>query len=107
MRTRDLGRPWPVIVALVIVGGTALAQIPDSDGVIHGCYARNGALRVIDASSQACKRGETAISWNQAGPQGDVAAREARITLLARGPELGQHLRTRHVPSGRRFELSA
>lgn len=71
MRTRDLGRLWPVIVALVIVGGTALAQIPDADGVIHGCYARNGALRVIDAPSRTCKRGETAISWNQEGQPGE------------------------------------
>lgn len=71
MRRRDLGRFWPLIVAMVTVGGTALAQIPDADGVIHGCYAKNGALRVIDSPSQACKRGETAISWSQEGPPGE------------------------------------
>jgi hypothetical protein len=58
-------------ILLVLAGTIALASIPDSAGVIHGCYAtRNGALRVIDAATRTCNRGEIAILWNQVGPQG-------------------------------------
>jgi hypothetical protein len=71
MRVRT--RLW-VLLAFVLVlataGGIAYATIPDSDGVIHGCYARNnGALRVID-TGQACTTKETGLNWNQTGPAG-------------------------------------
>jgi hypothetical protein len=59
------------IVALLACGGVALATIPGSGGVIGGCYAKStGALRVIDASNGQCKGGESALTWNQTGPQG-------------------------------------
>jgi hypothetical protein len=58
--------------ALLVVGGTALATIPGSDGVIKSCYTKGtGALRVIDSSTSQCKAGEAALSWNQKGPKGD------------------------------------
>ena len=58
------------IVALLVCGGVAFATIPGSGGAISGCYAKkDGSLRVIDSTAQ-CKSGETALSWNQAGPQG-------------------------------------
>jgi hypothetical protein len=40
--------------------------------MIHGCYsAKDGTLRVIDMDArQACAKSETALSWNQTGPQG-------------------------------------
>ena len=58
------------LVALLVGGTAALATIPGTGGVISGCYAkRDGALRVIDAST-SCKSGESALNWNQAGPQG-------------------------------------
>jgi len=70
---------WVVAGALVLAGGASGAAvwsssgIPDSNGVIHGCYARSdGDVRVIDASSQHCKSGETALDWNQKGQQGPV-----------------------------------
>jgi hypothetical protein len=60
------------VAALLVVGGTALATIPGSDGVIKGCYAKkDGTLRVIDAASSQCKPTESALSWNQKGPKGD------------------------------------
>jgi hypothetical protein len=38
--TRKIGRPflksWPVVLAFSLVGGLALASVPDSNGVIHG-----------------------------------------------------------------------
>src|SRR4029077_744406 len=58
-------------VLLVVAGTIALASIPDSAGVIHGCYAtKTGALRVIDTATQTCFKGEVALSWNQVAPQG-------------------------------------
>lgn len=34
--------------ALALAGAVAYATIPDSRGVVHGCYDTNGVLRVID-----------------------------------------------------------
>ena len=52
------------------IGATyTYASIPDSAGVIHGCYDKNG-LRVIDPSNgAACKNDETSLNWSQSGPQ--------------------------------------
>ena len=57
------------LVAALAVGGIAWATIPDSAGVLHGCYnTTTGALRVIDPSKgQTCASGEAALSWNQSG----------------------------------------
>ena len=65
-------RPSPsmvvALVALVVAaGGVTYAAIPDSSGVIHGCYSKaQGAVRVIDTESNPpgkCKSNETALSW--------------------------------------------
>jgi Collagen triple helix repeat (20 copies) len=61
------------VAALVLaLGGVAWATIPDSGGVIHGCYSKAiGRLRVIDPSTPAhCTALESSIQWNQTGPQG-------------------------------------
>jgi hypothetical protein len=64
-------------LALAVSVGVAYAAIPGPGGVITGCYRTSGEeadgrLRVIDASAgEACKKNETAISWNQQGPKGD------------------------------------
>jgi|ERR1700675_3683538 len=56
---------------LVLAGTVAFASIPDSSGVIHGCFeTQQGQLRVIDPATQHCLPSETAISWNNIGPQG-------------------------------------
>jgi uncharacterized protein YraI len=42
-----------VAVALMAAGGTAFAavsSIPDSSGVIHGCYDSGGNVKVINTS---------------------------------------------------------
>lgn len=58
----------------IILGGAAiaLASIPDSHGIIHGCYTvKTGTLRVIDTGKgQKCATGQHALNWNQKGPQG-------------------------------------
>ena len=59
------------IVAVLAAGSAALATIPDSNGVIHGCFGKSGgALRILDPARGTCNAGETALDWNQAGPQG-------------------------------------
>jgi hypothetical protein len=60
-----------IVAALVAVGaGAAYATIPDSAGVIHACYGSNGALKVLDTAQGQCAKNETALAWNQRGPQG-------------------------------------
>jgi len=62
------------LVAVVVglaVGGIAYASIPDSHGVIHGCYQNGGNLRVIDSSTGSCRPSEVALNWNQTGPTGE------------------------------------
>jgi hypothetical protein len=56
------------IVVVVVVQ----AAIPDPSGVIHACYRANGNLRLVDKSS--CTSNETALTWNQTGPQGPAGA---------------------------------
>jgi hypothetical protein len=63
--------------AVLLSGSTALASIPDSGGVIHGCYkpqsdGHSSPLGVIDTalSNGHCPSGQTQLTWNQTGPQG-------------------------------------
>jgi collagen triple helix repeat protein len=60
------------VVGAVLAGGAAFAAIPDSNGVINGCYQKNvGNLRVIDpGAGDTCRPSEIPISWSQTGPQG-------------------------------------
>jgi hypothetical protein len=51
------------------------AAIPDAQGVIHGCYNPQGALRVIDSASAICKNNETSLNWNQRGITGPTGAK--------------------------------
>ena len=65
----------PTGMFLVIGGAVALASIPDTNNVIHGCYGRiTGILRVIDTAkvTDRCLPTEHRISWNQQGPVGPV-----------------------------------
>src|SRR5437867_5800372 len=76
MRLKHSWRSKLTLIALatgatIAFMGVVFAIVPDSNGVIHGCYNRNsGTLRLIDASTQTCLTGETAIAWSQTGPQG-------------------------------------
>lgn len=56
--------------AALVVGSIAWAAIPDTNGVIHGCYDGGGHLRVIDTASKSCTAKETAIQWAERGPMG-------------------------------------
>lgn len=94
-----------IIIASLTLGllglsaGIAYASIPDSGGVIHGCYkpqgnGSNAALGVIDTalSGGHCPTGDTALNWNQTGPQGPqgpTGATGATGPQGAAGPSTG------------------
>src|SRR5712691_4074663 len=70
---RRTGRLLLVCAAiLALAAGVAYATIPDSGGVIHGCYSKtSGALRVIDTGlGQTCNGTENPLNWSQTGPTG-------------------------------------
>ena len=64
-----------IVVLAALTAGVVQASIPDSSGVIHGCYSKkDGSLRAIDTGSGGTcdAKKETALDWNQTGPQGPV-----------------------------------
>ncbi len=86
MRRFPLGSSLVIAVAAgaLVAGGVAYATIPDSAGVIHGCYNTNptrgplGQLRVVDTGQgQSCATGESALSWSQTGPKGATGLKGA------------------------------
>jgi uncharacterized repeat protein (TIGR02543 family) len=79
LRNRALVGAGILVAGFVVGGAISLASVPDSGGVIHGCISKaTGVMRVIDAAKSgtlgACitsgPLAETAVSWNQTGPQG-------------------------------------
>lgn len=67
-----------LIALLVGASGLAAASIPDSKGVIHACYAKNGgSLRVVKGST--CATGEKSLSWSRG--TGPVTVRRAELVL--------------------------
>jgi hypothetical protein len=76
----------------VVSGSAAYAAIPDGSGVIHACYKSSnpnqGTLHVIDTTKgQKCTVGESAIDWNQKGPQGPQGLQGPQGPTGAQGPE--------------------
>jgi hypothetical protein len=76
MRTPVRAAMVATVFIAAVVGGTsiALASIPDSHGVIHGCYQTTGTahnLKVVNNRVTAhCPRGYTSLNWSQTGPKG-------------------------------------
>jgi hypothetical protein len=74
-------------------GGIAHADIPDSAGVIHGCYSPNGAkqkngtpLNIIDSDSASCNKNQAEAAWNQTGPPGADGADGVSVTSASLSP---------------------
>jgi hypothetical protein len=72
-------------ISTVLAVGVAVAAIPDAGGVIHGCYSGQGSkakggaqLYILDTASNICTNGQTAIAWNQTGPQGPQGVQGAQ-----------------------------
>lgn len=77
--------------ALALAGGIAYAAIPDSGGVIHGCYRtdnddQKGQLRVVDDPA-SCKTNETQLAWNQQGPAGTPGPKGDKGDTGETGPQ--------------------
>jgi hypothetical protein len=80
------------VLVLAAGGGAAYAasaSIPDSAGVIHGCFkpTSNGSvstLGVIDTALPGgrCPKGQTALSWNQTGPAGPSTAGQSGLDVI-------------------------
>jgi hypothetical protein len=78
-----------VTVLLMVLGGVAFASIPDSHGVIHACYQKQGGvLRVINSAKRGhagrCGRSEVSLTFNQRGRRG---LRGAQGTQGIQGPQ--------------------
>jgi hypothetical protein len=86
-------RFWFAVVtagAVLAVVGIVHATIPDSGGVLHGCYANNnGSLRIVD-NPATCKNNETAVSWSQTGPQGAQGPQGTQGIQGPQGPQGSQ-----------------
>jgi len=83
------------LVAMLVIGaGVAYASIPDQSEIIHGCYKTiDGKLRVIDTGAgDSCGPSETAIDWNQKGPQGPTGPQGPQGVPGPTGPQGPQGL---------------
>jgi hypothetical protein len=93
-----------IFIAILVVAG--LPQLSDA-GVIYGCALKmTGALRIVSGPGK-CTRYETAISWNQAGPQGPAGADGHSPTVSMAGDQItvdgivtGPHLTGPEGPAG-------
>jgi hypothetical protein len=83
---RGLSRGGRLLLAFGVAGATfgivtaVQAAIPDSHGVVHGCYqvaqgsVPKGTLRVIDTgTSESCRFYEKPLNWNSQGVAGVYA----------------------------------
>src|SRR6266508_1100713 len=70
----------------LFIGTLTFAAIPGTNGVIHACYdSKQGDVRVVDEAAP-CEKDETALSWNQTGPQGPVGAQGPTGATGLQGP---------------------
>jgi len=76
----------------IISSSVAYASVPDSNGVVHGCYGKLlGTLRVIDTDAgQSCLLTENATTWNQTGPQGLPGVQGDKGDVGPAGPQGGK-----------------
>jgi microcystin-dependent protein len=83
-----------VVVGVFVATGVSWASIPDSGGVIHGCYKTSGsahALKIIDNTKTAtCPKGSTALNWDQSPPGLGVSTGGATGGAQASDCVLGQ-----------------
>jgi hypothetical protein len=90
LRQRAMRLVLAATVLLALAAGIAYAAIPDSTGVIRGCYqATSGTLRVVGSNPTVgggkCSSGEKPLNWSQRGPTGAKGATGADGTNGATG----------------------
>ncbi len=85
-----------VLVGTVALGGlTAYGSIPDSSGVIHGCYSTaNRALSVINYPKvSTCPTGTKSLNWSQGVSSGSIYGAQVWVgDFQPTGPSDGTHL---------------
>jgi hypothetical protein len=82
MRTKSLLCGCIVLLLMVV----SMATPCFADTVIHGCVSRLfGVLRIVNSPGQ-CFNGESPISWNQAGPQGQTGPQGPKGDTGPAGP---------------------
>jgi hypothetical protein len=81
-----------VVAAAAVATGIAYASIPDSSGVIHGCYNLNGAkgtngtpLNIVNSDVASCSKGQTEVAWGQTGPPGAPGQDGTSVTSASVG----------------------
>ena len=95
MKVRSSGRALFAGLVLLVgagAGGMAYASIPDSAGVIHGCYSPNGArqnngtqLNVVESDVASCNKNQVEVTWSQTGPPGVDGADGVSVTSTSLG----------------------
>jgi hypothetical protein len=60
------------LLGVLVIGGIAYGSIPDSSGVVHGCYKQSGpakgAVLAIDSDAgETCPAGFSPLNWNGRG----------------------------------------
>ena len=88
------------VVLALTAGGIAFASVPDSSGVIHGCYGSSSphTLQVIDtATTTNCPTGTKHLNWNQTGSSGPKGAQGIQGPA---GPKGGQGVQGPQGPQG-------
>jgi hypothetical protein len=82
-QVKKTGAFFAAVVIFSALGlGIASASIPESSGVIKGCYNSSGSLSVIDSGmDQSCSSGSTSLNWYQAGGDGAEVVYSASTAL--------------------------
>jgi hypothetical protein len=73
-----------VIVALVV--GLMCSDAYGQNGVIRACCDSLGHTRILLRETQNCRTGETLVTWNVIGPQGQTGQAGATGLTGAQGP---------------------
>lgn len=82
---RHVARAAMASAALSLVFATG-AGVRAQSGVISVCVGNNGALRVV-AVGEACKTGESLLTWNTVGPAGPAGAAGPAGPTGPQGPQ--------------------
>lgn len=61
MSKRTIALLGVALSGVLVLVGVAYAAVPDDARVIHGCYGKEGLLRVIDTSATSCAKDETSL----------------------------------------------
>jgi hypothetical protein len=85
---------WTVValvIPAILLGGAglvlAVTGIPGANGVIYACFqTQTGNLRVVPEGTK-CRDSETALFWNQVGPQGPKGEKGDQGIQGEKGPK--------------------